>query len=41
VGAFYNSQPIKGFVYLLVFAALVTMQDSGEAQPFMGILPDR
>ena len=38
VGAFYNNQPIKGFVYLLVFAWLVTMQSSGEAQPFMSIL---
>jgi len=38
VGAFYNSQPIKGFVYLLVFAALVTMQGQGSAQPFIGIL---
>jgi len=38
VGAFYNSQPIKGFVYLIIFAALVTMQGSGEMQPFMGII---
>lgn len=38
VGAFYNSQPIKGFVYLLVFAGLVTVQSHGDAQPFMGIL---
>ena len=38
VGAFYNSQPIKGFVYLLVFASLVTITASGEGQPFMGIL---
>lgn len=38
VGAFYNSQPIKGFVYLIIFAALVTMQDNGEMQPFIGII---
>ncbi len=38
MGAFYNSQPIKGFVYLLVFAGLVTVQSHGDAQPFMGIL---
>ncbi|UCE21385.1 MAG: hypothetical protein JSV46_03945 [Candidatus Aminicenantes bacterium] len=38
VGAFYNSQPIKGFVYLLVFAGLVTIQGRGDAQPFMGII---
>jgi TM2 domain-containing membrane protein YozV len=38
VGAFYNSQPIKGFIYLLLFAALVTMQSNGDVQPFVGIL---
>jgi uncharacterized membrane protein len=38
VGAFYNSQPIKGFIYLLVFAALVTVQGRGDTQPFMGII---
>jgi TM2 domain-containing membrane protein YozV len=37
-GAFYNSQPIKGFIYLLTLAALVTMQHVGDAQPFLGIL---
>ena len=38
MGAFYNSQPVKGFVYLLIFAALVTIQGEGSAQPFVGIL---
>lgn len=38
VGAFYNSQPIKGFVYLLIFAGLVTVQDNGDIQPFVGII---
>lgn len=38
VGAFYNGQPIKGFVFLLIFAGLVTMQGHGSAQPFVGIL---
>jgi len=38
VGAFYNSQPIKGFVYLLIFAGLVTMQSNGDIQPFIGII---
>jgi TM2 domain-containing membrane protein YozV len=37
-GAFYNNQPIKGFVYLLTLAALVTIQGQGSAQPFVGIL---
>ncbi len=38
MGAFYNSQPIKGFVYLLIFAGLVTVQDNGDIQPFVGII---
>ncbi len=38
VGAFYNGQPVRGFIYLLTFAALVTVQGQGSAQPFVGIL---
>ncbi len=38
VGAFYNSQPVKGLIYLVAFAALVSLQDVGSAQPFVGLL---
>jgi len=38
IGAFYNSQPIKGLVYLVAFAALVSLQGVESAQPFIGIL---
>lgn len=36
IGPFYNGELVKGFVYLFVFAGLVTMQKHG--QPFMGLL---
>jgi len=38
VGPFYNGEVIKGFVYLVIFAGLVTMQQHGDAQPFAGIV---
>src|SRR4030043_389195 len=38
VGPFYNGEVVKGFVYLVIFAGLVTMQQHGDAQPFAGIL---
>lgn len=37
IGAFYNSQPVKGLVYLVAFAALVSLQGVESAQPFIGI----
>src|SRR4030066_1107456 len=38
VGPFYNGEVIKGFVYLVIFAGLVTMQQHGDAQPFAGLV---
>jgi len=38
VGPFYNGEVIKGFIYLIIFAGLVTMQQHGESQPFAGIV---
>jgi TM2 domain-containing membrane protein YozV len=38
VGAFYNGEIIKGFIYLIVFAGLVTMQEHSSAQPFAGLV---
>ena len=38
VGPFYNGEVIKGFIYLIIFAGLVTMQQHGDAQPFAGIV---
>jgi len=37
-GPFYNGEVIKGFIYLIIFAGMVTMQQHGEAQPFAGIV---
>jgi len=37
-GPFYNGEVIKGFIYLIIFAGLVTMQQHGESQPFAGIV---
>ena len=37
-GPFYNGEVIKGFIYLIIFAGLVTMQQHNEAQPFAGIV---
>lgn len=37
IGAFYNGEVIKGFIYLVLFAGLVSMQPHG-AQPFVGLL---
>ncbi len=36
IGAFYNGEVLKGFLYLFIFAGLVTMQQHGSAQPFAG-----
>lgn len=38
IGPFYNGEVIKGFIYLVIFAGLVTMQQHGDAQPFAGIV---
>ncbi|MEW5901979.1 MAG: DUF5668 domain-containing protein, partial [Acidobacteriota bacterium] len=29
---------VKGFIYMVVFAGLVTMQEHGNAQPFAGLV---
>lgn len=38
IGAMYNRQIFKGFIFLIVLAGLVTMQTTGEGQPFLGII---
>lgn len=38
IGAIYNRQIMKGLIFLIVLAGLVTMQTTGEGQPFLGIL---
>jgi len=38
VGPFYNGELVKGFIYLVIFAGLVTMQQHGDAQPFAGLV---
>jgi hypothetical protein len=38
IGAFYNGEIVKGFVYLIIFAGLVTMQPHGGGQPFAGLI---
>lgn len=38
IGAFYNGEIVKGFVYLIIFAGMVTMQPHGGAQPFAGLI---
>ncbi len=37
-GAFYNGQMLKGFVYVIITAGLITLQTTGEGQPFLGII---
>ncbi len=38
IGAFYNGEVIKGFIYLFIFAGLVSMQQHGSAQPFVALI---
>jgi TM2 domain-containing membrane protein YozV len=38
IGAFYNGEIVKGFVYLIIFAGLVTMQHHSGSQPFAGLI---
>lgn len=37
-GALYNRQILKGMMFIIIFAGLVTMQTTGEGQPFLGII---
>jgi len=37
-GALYNAQFMKFFVYLIIFAGLITIQTTGEGQPFMALI---
>lgn len=37
-GAIYNQQIYKGFIFIIIIAALITMQQYGRAQPFIAIL---
>lgn len=37
-GALYNRQILKGLMFIIIFAGLVTMQTTGEGQPFLGII---
>ncbi|MFC2169588.1 LiaI-LiaF-like domain-containing protein [Acidobacteriota bacterium] len=38
VGSLYNGQTLKGFFYIIVFAGLVTIQTTGQGQPFAGLI---
>jgi TM2 domain-containing membrane protein YozV len=38
VGPFYNGETVKGFIFLVIFAGLVSLQRHGGAQPFAGLL---
>jgi TM2 domain-containing membrane protein YozV len=38
VGAMYNGQFLKGIIYLVIFAGLVTLQGHGKGQPFFGLV---
>jgi hypothetical protein len=38
VGALYNNQIRKALVFFLVFAGLVTIQTTGQGQPFWGLM---
>ena len=38
VAPFYNGEVVKGLIYLVIFAGLVTMQQHSDAQPFAGIV---
>jgi len=37
-GTLYNSQYLKGILFIIIFAGLVTVQTHGGGQPFMGLL---
>lgn len=38
LGSLYNRQVTKGVMFMLIFAGLVTLQTSGEGQPFAALL---
>ena len=38
LGALYNRQVMKGMMFMVIFAGLVTLQTSGEGQPFAALL---
>ena len=38
LGSLYNRQVTKGLMFMVIFAGLVTLQTSGEGQPFAGLL---
>jgi hypothetical protein len=38
VGALYNGQHTKALLHLVIFAGLVSMQNQGGGQPFIGLL---
>lgn len=37
-GALYNKEYLKGAIYIIIFAGLVTLQTQGSGQPFAGLL---
>lgn len=38
LGSLYNRQVTKGLMFMVIFAGLVTLQTSGEGQPFAALL---
>jgi len=38
LGTLYNRQVMKGVMFMVIFAGLVTLQTSGEGQPFAALL---
>ena len=38
IGAIYNRHILKGFIFIIIFAGLITMQQQGEVQPFVALL---
>lgn len=37
-GALYNRQILKGIIFMIIFAGLVTLQTEGTHQPFMALI---
>jgi hypothetical protein len=37
-GSLYNREYMKGILYMLIFAGLVTLQTQGDGQPFKGLI---
>lgn len=38
LGTLYNRQVMKGLMFMIIFAGLVTLQTTGEGQPFAALL---